>query len=94
MAFARIALFPGGTEEQYKAVTEQLGDGATDQPERILLAAGASEEGWQILQIWESEQGLTRFVEDHLRRAMGRVGDRGFQSPPSITDFELADLSI
>jgi hypothetical protein len=94
MAFARIALFPGGTREQYDAVSHQLGDGATDQPERILLASGATEEGWQILQIWESQKGLERFVEDHLRPAMGRVGDQGFQSAPTITDFELADLYI
>ena len=92
MAFARIALFPGGTQEQYQVVAEALGESHADQPERILLAAGATEEGWYILQVWESQQGLERFVEEHLGPAFGRVGDRAFQAPPTITDFEVADL--
>jgi hypothetical protein len=92
MAFARIATFPGGTQEHYEAVNEELGEGLTDQPERLLLAAGSSEHGWQIIQIWVTREGLDRFVEEHLRPAFGRVGDRGFPAPPEITDFEIADL--
>jgi hypothetical protein len=93
MAFARVAVFPGGTRQQYEAVNEALGAGLTDQPERILLAAGQTDEGWQIIQIWESRDGLDRFIEEHLRPAMEKAGDRGYQAPPRITDFEVADLN-
>ena len=92
MAFARVAFFPGGTEDQYRAVADELGQ-AHSQPEgRILLAAGPTESGWEILQVWETEAELRRFAEEDLGPAFGRAGDRAFQAPPEITDFPLHDL--
>lgn len=94
MAIARIATFPGGTKEQYEYLGQLMGEGVVDQPERRVLAAGPSEGGWTIVQVWDSEEALDRFVGDHLRPAMERAGDRGHPEPPQITDFELADLYL
>lgn len=94
MAFARIAVFPGGTQEQYAYLGELMGEGVSRQPERLLLAAGPSDEGWQIIQVWKSREALDRFVEEHLQPAFERAGDRGHPQPPSITDIELADLHM
>jgi hypothetical protein len=92
MAFARLALFPGGTEEQFNAIVEALGSGHTDQPDRLLLVAGPVEDGWQIAQVWTRRESLERFVQDQLVEAFTKVGDRGFPAPPHITDFEVYDL--
>jgi len=94
MAFARIAVFPGGTQEQYEHLGELMGDGVRDQPERLFLAAGPSEDGWQIIQVWKNREALDRFIEEHLRPAMEQAGDRGYPQPPRITDIELADLHM
>ena len=94
MAFARIALFPGGTEAQHQAIVEALGDAQVDPAGRILFAAGPTDDGWQILQVWESREELDKWVEAHLGNAFARVGSRGYPAPPRITDFELHDLDV
>lgn len=94
MAFARIAVFPGGTQEQYEHLAELMGEGVANQPERRLIAAGPSEEGWTIIQVWDSKEPLERFIADHLRPAMERAGERGYPQPPRITDIELVDLHV
>lgn len=94
MAIARLALFPGGTEEQYKAVVEALGPAHTEAEGRIMIGAGPVDRGWQLVQVWESEEAIRRFVEEHLRPAFQRAGDRGFQAPSEITDFPLQDLVL
>lgn len=94
MAFARIALFPGGTEEQHRAIVEALGDAHADAEGRILFAAGPAPEGWQILQVWESRDQLERWVQANLGQAFASVGDRGYPAPPRISDVELHDLLV
>ena len=39
MALARLALFPGGTEEQYKALVDALGPAHTEANGRIMLSS-------------------------------------------------------
>lgn len=92
MAVARIATFPKGTREQYEYLGQLMGEGVAHQPDRRLLAAGPTDDGWTIIQIWESRQALDQFVTEHLRPAMERAGDQGHPEPPVITDFELLDL--
>lgn len=94
MAFARIAVFPGGTQEQYEHLGQLMGEGVAHQSERRLLAAGPSEDGWTIIQVWDSKEPLDRFIEEHLGPAMQRAGDKGYPQPPIITDIELVDLYI
>lgn len=92
MAVARIAMFPKGTKEQYEYLGQLMGEGVAHQPDRRLLASGPTDDGWTIIQIWESKQALDQFVTEHLRPAMERAGDRGYPEPPVITDIELLDL--
>ncbi len=92
MAVARIATFPKGTKEQYEYLGQLMGEGVAHQPDRRLLASGPTDDGWAIIQIWESKQALEQFVTEHLRPAMERAGDRGHPEPPVITDIELLDL--
>ena len=84
MAEAFVTLFPEGTEEQFNTLIEAMGTGHTDQPERILFAAGPSDAGWNIVQVWDDPAGLERLSEKHLRPAMARIGDRGFPKPPTM----------
>jgi hypothetical protein len=94
MAFARIALFPGGTEEQHQAIVEALGEAHVDPPGRILFAAGPTAEGWQIVQVWDARETLEAWVQANLGQAFARVGNRGYPAPPRITDLELHDVLV
>jgi heme-degrading monooxygenase HmoA len=94
MAFARIAVFPGGTEAHHRTIVEALGDAHLEAEGRILFAAGPTQDGWQILQVWESREQLDRWVEANLGAAFARAGSRGYPAPPRIIDFELSDLML
>lgn len=94
MAFTRLALFPGGTEAHHRAIVEALGDSYEQADGRILFAAGPSDEGWQIVQVWENRNQCEQWVQDNLGPAFAKVGSRGYPNPPRITDFELTDLMV
>ena len=66
MAFARIATFPKGTKEQYEYLGQLIGEGVANQPDRRLLASGPTDDGWTIIQIWESQDALEQFITEHL----------------------------
>lgn len=94
MAFARLAMFPGGTEDHARAVAEELGEGNIDPPGRILFGAGPVDGGYQIIQVWESRADLDSFLDSTFRPAMERLAaaGRGWASAPVVTDVELHDL--
>lgn len=94
MAYARLAVFPGGTEDQHRAVAEALGDAQVNAPGRLVFAAGPTPEGWQLIQVWESREQLEHWVEANLGAAFAKAGGRGYKSAPRITDFTLTDLQI
>ena len=94
MAYARLAMFPGGTEEQARTVAEELGQSNIDPPGRILFGAGPVEGGYQIIQVWESQADMDSFLESSFRPAMQRLAaaGRGWTTIPVVTDVELHDL--
>lgn len=94
MTFIRVAHFPGATHEQYLAVDEALGAAVDDAPGRLLFAAGHTDEGVEIVQVWQTGEQLEDWVQKHLGSAFAKVGDRGYPAPPQITDFEVADLRL
>lgn len=61
---------PGGTREQYEAVADRLTAGRglaslEDWPVEGILShvAGPTEDGWIVIDVWESEQAFQRFGE-------------------------------
>lgn len=94
MAFARLALFPEGTQQQHEAIVEGLGTAHVDAPGRLLFAAGPTEGGWQIIQVWETRDQLEQWVQDNLGRAFAHAGSRGYLHPPVVTDFEVPEVLV
>lgn len=94
MPYARIALFPDGTQEQHEAIVEGLGDAHTNAPGRLVFAAGPTPEGWQIIQVWETQEQLDDWVQANLGKAFAHAGSRGYMYPPTITDFEVPELRL
>lgn len=88
MAFGLNVFYPGGTEGQYKAVIEAVGDAFKNPPGRIFQAAGGTEHGWVLMSVWESKEDFQRFAQENLGRAHEQAGERGWKSQPLIAEFE------
>ena len=73
MAICVIFEAPGMTQAQYDQVrTEVAGDRP---PEGALYhVAGPAENGWYVVETWESQEALDRFVRDKLQQALQKVG--------------------
>lgn len=88
MAWARLVTYPGGTEAQFRAVTEELGAAYVDAPGRTFLAAGPSELGWQMFTVWDSKESFQRWAAEHVGPAHEKAGERGWKSQPEVLDFD------
>ncbi len=73
MAICLIFDAPGVTQAQYDQVrTEVTGDRP---PEGSLYhIAGPTENGWYVVEAWESQETLDRFLREKLQAALQRAG--------------------
>ncbi len=76
MAVMMIIEVPGGTTEQYDRANEIMGiHGDQDAPEGLIShVAGTTDDGLLVVDLWESEQALNRFVEERLGAALQQSG--------------------
>jgi hypothetical protein len=92
MAVGLRIKFAGGTQEQYEAVNAQMNVEA-DLPEGLIFhAAGPIEEGWGIIDFWESRDHFDRFLGGRLGQAIEELGDRGMPGPPDIKEFPVQNI--
>ena len=90
MAILMVHDSPGGTQEQYEEVGARLTDGGSlsslsDWPaDGILLhIAGPTEDGWRVIDVWESEEAFQRFGE-----VIGPIlQDVGFPGEPKVSEL-------
>jgi hypothetical protein len=85
--------FAGGTQEQYDTVHSHLNvDG--DPPEGLIFhSAGPIDEGWGVLDFWESRDAFDRFVDGRLGPAMRELGDRGMPGAPDVHEFPVHNFT-
>lgn len=77
MAIGLVMQFPGLDARRYEAVMRDLGLTATggDWPDGIIShAAGATADGWCVVDVWESQAQFDRFLENRLKPAFERTG--------------------
>jgi hypothetical protein len=77
MAIGLIFDAPGATQAQYEQIRDEVAPGNRRPPGMLYHAAGATEHGWCVAEIWESEEALDRFFEDKVRPALQRAGIDG-----------------
>lgn len=97
MAIAYVFEVPGAGVEEYEAVMEGLGNRGRSVPGRLYHAAGPTEEGWMVIDVWESEEAFEAFLAEKLLPVARRVGFfaslpqsftvhnvvEGYEEPPS-----------
>ena len=85
--------FSGGTQEQYDAVHGHLGIEANPPAGLIFHSAGPIDEGWGVLDFWESRDAFDQFVSGRLGPGMQELGDRGMPGPPDIHEFPVHHIT-
>ena len=74
MAVAIVMDFPGGTREQYDQVVEKMDLGGQMPDGGLHHSAGATAEGWRVVDVWESMDKFQRFAEAKIRPHSAEVG--------------------
>ncbi len=78
---------PGVSETEYRLVERNLGP---DRPAGLLAhVAGPVEDGWRVVNVWESEDAYRRFVSERLMRAAGIAAQSDGFDPAKAAGFRV-----
>ena len=72
MAVGLIFEAPGMTRAQYEQVLDEVTADGPPQGVRSHVA-GSTENGWCVVEVWESREAFDRFFADKLQRALQRA---------------------
>lgn len=89
MAVGLVMTFKGLDARRYEAIMREMGLTATggDWPEGIIShAAGATQDGWCVVDVWDSQEQFDRFLNGRLRPAFEATGG---QEEPEVTAFQV-----
>jgi hypothetical protein len=81
MPIVMLQTTPGGTEEEYERMGEQIFGvrsdefSATDAPDGLILhCAGATEDGWYVCDVWQTPEHMQAFMTERLMPALQALG--------------------
>jgi hypothetical protein len=88
--FGIVNRFPGGTKDQYEAALARVHPSDGSLPEgQTYHAAGATDDGWIVVALWDSRESWERFRDERLMPGLQALGDAGFPSRPQETTFDI-----
>jgi hypothetical protein len=88
--FGIVHRFRGGTEDQYEASLAEVHPADGSLPDgQVYHAAGATDDGWIVIALWDSRESWDRFRDQALLPGLERIGERGLPAPPEETTFEI-----
>ncbi|HUO73568.1 MAG TPA: hypothetical protein VMU39_22555 [Solirubrobacteraceae bacterium] len=92
MAVGLRLKFAGGTQEQYDALHARV-DAQTNPPEGMIFhSAGPVDDGWGVIDFWESRAHFDRFVQQRLAPAIQELGDQAPPGPPDVKEFPVYNI--
>jgi hypothetical protein len=74
MALGAIFEVAGMTQAQYEQVKDRAAPGNQPAAGLIFHAAGPSETGWTVLEVWESREALDRLFREAVGPALQEIG--------------------
>lgn len=93
MAVGLRLKFSGGTQEQYDSVQKHM-DVNGNPPEGLIFhSAGPINDGWGVIDFWESREAFDRFATGRLQSGIQELGDNAFQGPPDIKEFPVHHIT-
>jgi hypothetical protein len=78
---------PDVNRESYEAIRQKVFQAAQDKGMQF-HAAGQADGGWRIIEVWESRDGLERFIRDDLARGFEEGGGQG-ETPQPESVFDI-----
>ena len=90
MAYLMTHFWPGGSEEQYRAMIATVHPPSGLPEGQIHHAAGPTEGGFLIAVVWDSKENADLFVRDTLMASMPVEG--GFEGRPEERTAEISNL--
>jgi hypothetical protein len=94
MTYAIALIFEGVSEDDYWAVNNKLGiapgqvGGDAIPPGAINHVAGASANGWVVIETWESREAQQAFMSSELGAALMEAG---LPAPAQVIDFDVVN---
>jgi hypothetical protein len=85
--------FAGGKQEQYDAVHQHMDVDGNPPAGLIFHSAGPLEDGWGVIDFWESSEAFDTFAEQRLMPAVAELGERAFQGPPDRKEFPVHNIT-
>lgn len=86
MAVMLIATIPGGTSEQQHSIYDQVGDKLITENGFLFHAAGPTEGGWRLYEVWETREQLDTWLQGTIFPALP---DDAPQPQMDIVDLEV-----
>ena len=88
MTVAVQLVFQGATIEQYDQINERIGllPGGPASPQELFHWVAKTEEGFRVVDVWESQEAFERFAHDKLSPIYEEVG---VLRPPEIHFFDV-----
>ena len=88
MATGQFMQFSGTTIDKYDAVKQELGwDGEAGKPAGLIAhAVGATDDGFCVIEWWNSEADWNTFFSQRLVAAFEKVGDL---PQPDVKQFDI-----
>lgn len=91
MTYLMTHFWPGGTEQQYRAMLAVVHPVGSLPEGQIYHAAGPTEGGILIAVVWESKEHADRFLRETLMPSMPVEG--GFAGQPEERTAEIINLA-
>ncbi len=85
MAIAIMFLVPDAGQAEYDSVMAKLGPGAAG---RLYHIAGPSEDGWRVVDVWETQEAFETFLTERLLPVAREVGFFA-ELPQSFTVYDI-----
>lgn len=73
MAVGLIFSGPGVTQAQYDQVRNEVAPGNKLPPGMLYHAGGPVQNGWRVIEVWESQEAVDRFFREKLGAALQKA---------------------
>jgi hypothetical protein len=85
-----MLLYPNMTQAKYDAVEQALK--RNDQPAagEVLSIVGPVGGGWQVVDVWESQEVFDAYMRDKVKPVLQRLGIQD----PKVTVFPIYDMQV
>ena len=74
----------GASQDQYQQVIDQLQLGAQPPTGLLYHAAGPTEDGFCVMEVWNSQEAFQRFFEEKLGAALEAANMSAMTAQPTI----------